>query len=82
MTRALTPVLDEMRDSIDEAVDASVNSGDGRYAAVGKAVAAFRAACARNELIAALRDNSLTNGQKFESANNDGLTEIETRLTA
>jgi hypothetical protein len=80
--RALTPVLDTMRDSIGTAVDKSVSAGDGKYAAVAKAVASCRTACAGNELIAALRDNTLTDGSKFEIAIGAALAELETRLTA
>jgi hypothetical protein len=82
VSRALMPVLDTMRDSIGTAVDESVNTGDGQYVAVAKAVASCRTACAGIELIAALRDNTLTDGSKFESAISAALTEVETRLTA
>jgi hypothetical protein len=82
VTRALAPVLDGMRNSINAAVDESINAGDGRYAAVGRAVAACRASFAGNELIAALAENSLTSGAAFTAAISGALDEVERRLTA
>jgi hypothetical protein len=71
-----------MRNSINAAVDESINAGDGRYAAVGRAVAACRASFAGNELIAALAENSLTSGAAFTAAISGALDEVERRLTA
>ena len=82
VTAALKPVLDEIRSDIQDAVDQSVNAGDGDYAAVRNAVKSSRNRLQGNALIAALRDSSLTPGQKFETALYDALGEIQDRLTA
>lgn len=78
---AMRPFLQEMMEQIQEAIDISVNSGDHSYAAVKRAVASARALCARNDMVAALCKNTLTDGSGFAAALLGSLDDIEKRLT-
>ncbi|MDK3075276.1 hypothetical protein QO034_19525 [Sedimentitalea sp. JM2-8] len=82
VSAAIRPILDEMLDQIQDAVDKSINAGDLKYSAVKGAISSARNQCSSSELIAALRDNTLSSGQRFENAITDALTEIEVKLTA
>lgn len=82
VNNALKPFLQDLVSRINDAVDVSINAGDGKYAAVAAAVGQVREVCRGNELMAALRENTLAAGAGFEAAVESALTEIEGKLTA
>lgn len=82
VTAALAPFLDDIKTDIQDAVDHAVNTGDPKYSAVGAAIQSCRDRLGKNELISALRSNSLMPGDRFETAVSDALSEIHNKLTA
>lgn len=77
---ALRDMLGTMMQDLQDAADTAINAGDSRYRAVGEAVARCRAICAASPVIAALRDNTILPGARFEAAIAGALDEIEGEL--
>mgnify|MGYP000504161209 FL=1 len=78
---ALVEIVDDLKSSVDDAVIASINAGDPKYAAVSDRIAKLRSDVSGNQLIAALRDNSLAPGQPIEKAITAALNEVQAELT-
>lgn len=82
VNRALGPLVAEVRDRLQDAVDEAVNAGDQTYAAVSVATSVLRRQIVGDELIGVLRSTTLMAGAGFERALTSALDEIEAQLTA
>ncbi|AVO38764.1 hypothetical protein [Pukyongiella litopenaei] len=78
----VSDLIRDMVGQINDAVDRSVSDGDGQYGAVARVAATLKSEIRCNEVVQALRQNGLVDGDRFETVFTDALDEISAALTA
>lgn len=78
----LVSMIKDMQTAIQTGFDADVQSGDGKYSSTRSAISKLKESILADELLLALRNNMIVDGNGFVSAFEDALNEIDTTLGA